>query len=48
MTATVQSCDCSDKAAIIVAMDALQPDANDRVVAVVIGTKLVLIKYPIA
>jgi hypothetical protein len=48
MTATVEMADATNESAIITAMDALGPDANDRVVGVVVGTKLVLIKYPIA
>lgn len=48
MTAVVQSCDGTDEAAVIVAVDALNPDANDRIFTYHIGNQVYFVKFPIA
>ena len=48
MTSEIKAADGTDFAAVTAAMDALNPDANDRLVAYTIGTKVFFVKFPIA
>jgi len=48
MTATIASCDATDEAAVIVAFNSLSIDANDIVNTYTIGSKLFIVRVPIA